>query len=78
MNVEVSPHNLHSVLQERFHKTIRRLFFVGIGGSSMSGLAETAMNLGGNIGHPLLCETPAIRPDDIISNSDIIGEGIHH
>ena len=29
MDVEVSSHNLHSVLRKRFHKTIRRLIFVG-------------------------------------------------
>ena len=57
MNVEVSPHNLHSVLQERFRKTIRRLFFVGIGGSSMSGLAETAMNLGFDVQGSDMCES---------------------
>ena len=57
MNVKVSPHNLHSVLQERFRKTICRLFFVGIGGSSMSGLAETAANLGFAVQGSVLCES---------------------
>ena len=86
MDAEVLSHDLHNALQERFHKTIRRLFFVGIGGSSMSGLAETAMNLGFDVQGSDMCESgyterlrlggiPVVighRPENLPPNTDLL------